>query len=422
MRPLVGIAALALGVGLAAPVLAAADPPLPTAVPEAVGMSGERLGRIARVLEADIAAGRIPGAVVAVARRGKLAYYEAFGFRDKDAGTAMTKDTIFAIASMTKPMTSAAIMMLNEEGKLFVGDSIARYHPALAKMPVAVLKTGADGQPGFDTEPAKRPMTLQDLLRHTSGLTYGGRGTTPVHKIYPASSAFSGTNLTGAEFIEKLGSVPLLYAPGTRWEYGLSTDVLGLVVEKVSGQGLGAFLQERLWTPLGMTDTSFAIPEAKQDRFAKALPNDPNTGRPQSVLDLRKPLKMECGGGCAASTAGDYIRFAQMLLDRGRFEGRQILAPKTVDFMTADHVGDADRERLAPGYGFGLGFTVRLETGVAGVTGSPGDYNWGGAYGTWFWVDPKEEMTTVFMAHAPGPTRLHYRRLLTTLVNQAIVD
>ncbi|WP_374447703.1 serine hydrolase domain-containing protein [Stella sp.] len=421
MRPLVGLAALALGAGLAFPALAA-DPPLPPAVPEAVGMSGERLGRIAAVLQADIAAGRIPGAVVAVARRGRLAYYEAFGFRDKEAGVAMTKDTIFAIASMTKPMTSVAMMMLNEEGRLFVSDPIGRYHPALAKMPVAILRTGADGQPAFDTEPAKRAMTLQDLLRHTSGLTYGGRGSTAVHKIYPASSGFSGTNLTSAEFVEKLASVPLLYQPGTRWEYGLSTDVVGTVVEKVSGQSLGAFLQERLWTPLGMADTSFTIPAGKHDRFARALPNDPDTGRPQTVLDLRKPLKMECGGGCAASTAGDYIRFAQMLLDRGQFQGRRLLAPKTVDFMTADHMGAADRQSLAPGYGFGLGFTVRLETGVAGVTGSPGDYNWGGAYGTWFWIDPREQMTTVFMAHAPGPTRLHYRRLLTTLVNQAIVD
>jgi CubicO group peptidase (beta-lactamase class C family) len=401
---------------------AAADTPLPAAVPEAVGMSSERLGRIGAVLKADIEAGRLPGAVVAIARRGKLAYFDAFGFRDKEAGVPMTKDTIFALASMTKPMTSVAIMMLNEEGRLFISDPVGKYLPAIGKMQVGVQKKGADGQVVLETEPPKRAMTLQDLLRHTSGITYGGRGSTPVHKLQPASSGFTGTNMTTAEFIEKLGAAPLLYQPGTTWEYGLSVDVLGAVVEQMSGKSLGGFLQERLWGPLGMTDTSFTIPAEKHARFAKGLANDPDTGRPQSVLDLTKPLKMECGGGCAAGTAGDYIRFAQMLLDRGRFGGRQIVAPKTIAFMTADHLGTAAHNNLGPGYGFGLGFTVRLSTGVAGVTGSTGDYNWGGAYGTWFWVDPEEEMTTVFMAHAPGPIRLHYRRLLTTLVNQAIVD
>ncbi|BBK40699.1 penicillin-binding protein [Allostella vacuolata] len=422
MKKLYGsVAALLLAAALPHPAVAA-DPPLPVAVPEAVGLSSERLARIAPILQADIAAGRIPGAVVAIARHGKLAYYEAFGFRDKEAGTAMTRDTIFAIASMTKPMTSLAVMMLNEEGKLFVNDPIGRHLPPLGKMPVAVQKKGADGQVTIETEPARRAMTLQDLLRHTSGITYGGRGTTPVHKLYPASSGYSSANFTTAEFVDKLGTLPLLHQPGTVWDYSLSVDVLGAVVEKIAGKSLGGFLAERIWNPLGMADTSFTIPADKHARFAKALPNDPDTGRPQSVLDLTKPLKMECGGGCAASTAGDYIRFAQMLLDRGRLGERQIVAPKTIEFMTADHLGPSIQNNGAPGYGFGLGFAVRRGTGVAGTTGSPGDYNWGGAYGTWFWVDPSEDLTAVFMAHAPGPTRLHYRKLMTTLVNQAIVD
>ncbi|MGE0717375.1 MAG: serine hydrolase domain-containing protein [Alphaproteobacteria bacterium] len=412
---------------LTAAFLAAAGPalaqsPLPTATPESVGMSTERLARIGAVLKADIEKGRIPGAVVAIARKGKLAYFEAFGFHDKEAGTPMTKDAIFSIASMTKPMTSVAVMMLHEEGKLLVSDPIGRYFPAMGKMPVAVLEKGADGQPSFRTEPARRQMTLQDLLRHTSGVTYGGRGETPVHKLWPASSGFSATNFTGAEFIEKLGTLPLLYQPGTVWNYSLSVDVLGQVVEKVSGKSLGAFLAERVWQPLGMKDTSFTIPAEKQARWAKALPNDPDTGKPQSVLDLRKPLKMECGGGCAASTASDYLRFAQMLLDRGKLGDARLLAPKTVAFMTSNHLGPEIRNEVGAGYGFGLGFAVRLGPGVSALTGSTGDYYWGGAYGTYFWVDPEQELTAVFMAHAPGPIRVHYRQLMHAMVHQAILD
>ena len=409
----------------AAPLLAS---PLPEAKPEDVGLSTERLGRITTTLKADIDKGRIPGAVVAIARKGKLAYYEAFGYRDKAANAPMTKDAIFAIASMTKPMTSLGILVLYEENKLFVSDSIGKYFPALAKMPVAVMKKGADGQITVDTVPAKRPMTLQDLLRHTSGITYGGRGATPVHKMYPAGSASAGTSMTGAELIEKLGTLPLLHEPGTVWDYSLSVDVLGLVIEKVSGKPLGQFLDEKIWKPLGMTDTHFLVPESKVGRYAKALPNDPDSGRPQNVLDLTKPLKFDCGGGCAASTAADYIRFAQMLLNNGKLENTRIVSRKTVEFMTANHLGPGVQNNIAAtdtarsAYGFGLGVAVRTDPGIAGIAGSTGDYNWGGAYGTYFWVDPKEELAVVFMSQQPGPIRLHYRQVMTTLALQAIND
>ncbi|BBK39101.1 serine hydrolase [Allostella sp. ATCC 35155] len=400
---------------------AASDPPLPLAVPEAVGLSSERLARIGRTIEADIAADRLPGAVVAVLRHGKLAYYEAFGFRDKEAGIAMTKDTIFAIASMTKPMTSAAVMMLNEEGRLFLSDPVGAHLPPLAGMGVAVQTKGPDGKDLIEIEPARRPVTLQDLLRHTSGIPYGGATRTAVHKLYPVSSGFSGMNLTPAEFVDKLGGLPLVSQPGSRWEYSLSVDVLGAVVERVSGQSLGAFLAERLWQPLGMTDTSFTLPPGKRDRIAKALPIDPDTGRPPIILDVTRTMKMECGGGCAASTAGDYVRFVQMLLNRGTLDGRTVLARKTVEFMTADHLGAISSGVLSPGYGFGLGFAVRRSPGVAALTGSTGDYYWNGGYGTLFWIDPVEDVAVVFMAHTPGPRRLHYRRLLPTLVNQALM-
>jgi len=406
----------------------AADDPLPRARPESVGLSAERLERIALVLRADIERGLLPGAVVAIARKGRLAYYESFGYLDKAAGTPMPKDAIFAIASMTKPMVGVGIMMLVEESRIAMTDPVSKWFPALGKLPVGVTKADAAGQMILETVPAKREMTIQDLLRHTSGLTYGGRGSTPVHKMYPASSAYSGANFTSQEFMERLGKLVLLYQPGTAWEYGFSTDVLGLVIEAETGQTLGTFLQERLWKPLAMVDTSFVVPPEKAKRYAKALPADPNTGKPQTVPDRTKPSKFECGGGCAASTTADYVRFAQMLLNRGRLGEERILGSKTVDYMTADHLGPEIAnyiERTDPtraNYGFGLTMAVRRGTGGPGIMGSPGDFTWGGANGTNFWVDPKEQLVVVFMAHTPGPIRLHYRKVINALVLQAMVD
>jgi CubicO group peptidase (beta-lactamase class C family) len=409
-------------------VSAPAADPLPRTQPESVGLSSERLDRITQVLRTDIDRGRMPGAVLAIARKGRLAYYESFGYLDKTAGTPMAKDAIFAIASMTKPMVGVGIMQLVEESRVAMRDPASRWIPALGKLPVAVVKTDAAGQTIMETMPAKREMTIHDLLRHTSGLTYGQTGTTPVHKLYPANSATAGANLTGPEFIEQLSKAALLHQPGTAWEYGFSTDVLGLVIEAETGQMLDAFLQERLWKPLGMMDTGFIVPPEKAERYAKALPNNPDTGKPQTFPDRTRPVKFECGGGCAVSTAADYVRFAQMLLNRGKLGDARILGAKTVDYMTADHLDAGIQnnvERTDPtraGYSFGLTMAVRPATGGPKVMGSPGDYSWAGATGTNFWVDPKEQLVVVFMAATPGPIRWHYRQVINALVFAAIVD
>jgi CubicO group peptidase (beta-lactamase class C family) len=400
---------------LVLPTLPAHAASLPTAKPEEVGLSSAGLQRIGRVLKADVDSGRLAGAVVVVARKGRIAYLESVGFRDKAAGAPMTPDAIFRIASMTKPMVAVAAMMLYEEGRLFVADPVSKYFPALGKLRVG---------PG-EGVPADREMTIQDLLRHTSGLTYGNRGTTEVHQMYPVSSNGASLELTGDEFIEKLGRVRLLYQPGTTWEYGLSTDVLGRVVEVVSKQTLGQFLGERLFRPLKMRDTGFVVPEAKRGRIAQALAADPETGKPITLPQVTEPRKFECGGGCGVSTAGDYIRFAQMLLNRGTLDGTRLLGRKTVEYMTADHLGTAvvrPGDLPGPGYGFGFSVAVRRDTGVANLAGSAGDYNWGGAFGTYFWVDPKENLTVVFMSQAPGMNRGFYRQLVKSAVLAAIRD
>lgn len=404
-----------------------ADDPLPRATAESVGMSPERLERIANVLRTDTERGRLPGAVVAIARRSKLVYYESFGYLDKAANIAMPKDAIFAIASMTKPMTGVSVLQLIEEGRIRMSDPISRWFPGLGKMPVAVFETDSTGQKTMTTVPASREMTIHDLLRHTSGLTYGGQGSTPVHKMYPFNALVLGTTFTGPELIERLSGLPLLYHPGSTWEYSASIDVLGLVVEAESGQTLGAFMQEKLWKPLSMVDTSFVIPPEKAARYAKGLPNNPDTGTPQSFPDRTRPPKMQCGGGCAASTASDYLRFAQMLLDRGKLGRDRVLGAKTTEYMTADHLSPEMRNNMKSdvyaGHGFGLTVAVRKQVGVSSVMGSPGTYGWAGSTGPHFWIDPQEQLAVVFMAHLGSPSLLaHYLRTITALVYQAIAD
>jgi CubicO group peptidase (beta-lactamase class C family) len=424
-----GLCAAALVVPLAMEAQANGKDPLPRADPASVGLSPERLARIVPVFKSEIEKGRIPGVVLAIARRGKLAYFEAIGAIDPATKAPMTTDALFSIASMTKPMVSVGIMMLAEEGKLFLNDPVGQYLPQLKDMKVALIKKDADGKEIVEAVPAKRQPTIQDLLRHTSGVTYGGRGTTAVHKLWPRGSAVAATQFTGPEFLEKIGTLPLLHEPGTVWDYSLSVDILGQVIEAISGKPLSAFLAERLWQPLGMADTSFAVPDDKKARYARAFPNDPITGKPQTVLHAgAKPIKFECGGGCGVSTASDYIRFSQMLLNGGALEDKRILGKKTVAYMTANHLGPGIQNNVAKtdpsreGYGFGLGFAVRLTPGIAGVSGSEGDYNWGGAYGTFFWNDPKEELTVVFMSQGPGPIRTYYRKLVNALVLQSIVE
>jgi CubicO group peptidase (beta-lactamase class C family) len=404
----------------------AQEAPLPRGKPEEAGMSSARLGEIAKTLNADIARGRIPGAVVAIARRGKLVYFEAFGYRDKVAGVPMTIDTIFNIASMTKPMTAVAALQLYEQGRLLMDDPVAKYFPKFADMKVAVLD--AKGESIVATVPAARKITIQDLYRHTSGLIYGGRGSTAVHKLYPAGSGPAAGALSGVEFLDKLAAQPLLHQPGAVWDYGFGLDVLGLVVEQLSEQTLGGYLRDNVLKPLGMADTYFLIPADKAQRYAKALPNDPDTGQPQSLMALTQPSKFECGGGCAASTASDYLRFALMLMNKGQYRDGRVLARKTVDYMLSNQlgpevrnlIGNADPTRAD--YGFGLGLAVRTTPGIARTMGSVGDFSWPGASGTNWWADPREELAVVFMAHSPGSIRWHYRQVINALVYQAIAD
>ena len=397
---------------------------LQRAAPADLGFDVGRLGRIREAIDREVAAGMIPGAVVGIARRGKIALLEGYGFRDKTAGTPMWADAVFSIASMTKPMVSVGIMILAEEGRLLLGDPVSKFLPQLAGMKVAKSTTSDT----LETVPAEREMTVQDLLRHTSGLTYQNRGTSAAYRAYPVHG--TSATLDKEEFLVQLSKAPLLYQPGSTWEYGLSTDILGFIIEAVSGQRLGAFLSERLWQPLGMADTGFELTDHTRERYARSLPKDPLTGDPLVVHHATGKLsKWESGGGGCVSTAADYLRFTQMLLDGGIGNGQRILGRKTVALMTSDHLGDKIVNRIAAsmdpafdGYGFGLGFAVRKQQGIAAANGTPGDYYWSGVYGTYFWNDPAEQMTVVSMIVAPGPIRLRYRQLIRALVLQAMTD
>lgn len=387
---------------------------LPTCAPEEVGLSAARLATLGQVLEARIAAGNIPGAVCLVARHGRIAWHQAFGRRDPAAADPMRTDAIFRIYSMTKPMVSVGVAMLMEEGRLLLEDPIAAYIPALSAVQVAT----ADG----GREKAARPITIQDLLRHTSGLTYEFRGNGPVHKAY-AEARIARLKQTNADQVATLASLPLLHQPGTRWEYGRSTDVLGRLIEVVSGQTLGQFLAERITGPLGMADTGFHVPASQHARLAGGFAKDPDSGADVVLLAVQEPPAFESGGGAMVGTAADYVRFGQMLLNGGRLREARLLSRKTVELMTGDHLGDipAPADLVPPGHGFGLGFCVRTARGMAPTPGSVGNFFWHGMAGTTFWVDPAEGLVVVFMMQAPGQ-RGPYRALLRDLVYAAIAD
>jgi CubicO group peptidase (beta-lactamase class C family) len=385
--------------------------------PESVGMSSKRLARIGDALKAEIAKGRIPGATVLVSRHSKTVLWEAYGNRDVAKGVPLERNDIFRIYSMTKPIVSVAVMMLAEEGKFILADPVSKFIPALANLKVAVRQGNA-----VVLEPARSEMTIQDLLRHTSGLSYGFRAT---HIKAEYEQAERGINdLSNTEVMALLGKLPLAFHPGTTWEYSRSTDVLGALIEAVADRPLGEFLQERILQPLGMKETAFWVPEAKWHRIAQAGP-DPDTGKPQALLDVTRPRAFESGGGGLTSTASDYIRFAQMMLNGGELEGVRLIGPKTAAWMTADHLGSSisrGAEYIAgAGYGFGLGFAVRSGAGISPVHGSAGDYHWSGAGGTFFWVDPQEQLIGIFMLQAPT-VRQYYRQLIKSLVSQAIVE
>jgi len=396
---------------------------IPVAKPADVGFSAERLERITQWLKDDIQKGTIPGAVLMIVRNGKVAYHEALGVLDPESKAPMTKDAIFRIYSMSKPITSVAVMMLYEQGKLTLDEPIAKYIPAFKDMKVGVETKGEDGKSKLDLVAAKKPITIQDLLRHTSGITYGFFGDLMVKKLYVDADVFGG-DPTNEQFADRIAKLPLAFQPGTTWDYSHSTDILGRLVEVVSGKSLYQFEKENILDPLGMTETSFYVTDkSKHARVAEPFKNDRAIGAGISFNDPRVLEKWESGGGGMVGTVADYARFVTMLMNGGALDGKRYLGPKTLAFMTSDHLGSA----IVPGpyylpgagYGFGLGFGVRKDAGLVPTAGSPGEYNWGGAGGTYFWADPKENMFVIFGMQSPR-NRVPYRQVLRSLVYGAI--
>jgi len=425
--------------GLAIAVSPAFAQPLPAAKPEQVGMSSQRLGRIAPMLKQEIEAGKLPGVVVMVARKGKLVYSEAIGFQDKPAGTPMKTDAVFRIYSMTKPLVSVAAMMLVEEGKIQLTDPLSRFFPACKNMMVSVPRADSVyARVTYNTVPADREITVQDLLRHSSGLAYGEiTQNVPVRDAYakaglyqPGVRDYDSRDVTPAEFVDRICKAPLAQQPGTMWEYSLSVDMLGRVVEAASGQRLADFLEERLFKPLKMVDTGFWVPKEKLPRLAQPLAVDLASGAKANVIDVSAAPKNDSGGAGAVSTAADYLRFSQAMLNGGTLDGQRVLSRSTVALMASDHLGTRIATPTQPGellmgvagYTFGLGFMVRQGQGLAGVPGSQGEFMWAGYAGTFFWIDPKEELVAVYMTQAPSPIRAMYRKMIKQLVYQAIVD
>jgi len=413
---------------------------LPTATPETIGLSPERLARIDALMERHVEQRRLPGALGIIARRGQVAYLETWGMADREAGKPMAPDTIFRIYSMSKPITTVAVMILFEEGHFMLKDPIARYLPDLADMRVMTEeKDATSGGTTLSTSRARQQITIQDLLRHTAGLTYGIFGDTEVDRLYREADILNADD-TLAEFVAKLGELPLLYEPGTTWHYSVADDVLGRLVEVISGMPFDEFLEERLFGPLAMVDSGFWVPPAKHDRFAqlyspegteynseafrkrpkdptKVVPSDPRA----SERYLDRPTFFSGGGGMV-STASDYMRFCLMLLNGGQLDGTRILSRKTVELITADHLGDLAMPRQRIGYTFGLGFAIAEDQGLIGALGSEGEYTWGGAAGTRFWIDPQEDLVGVFMVQIIPHRGLRYGTEFKHLTYQAIDD
>ncbi len=398
---LAAVAAVAF-VAAASPVLAEES----AAQAEKAGFSSAGIARIDAYLQNEIDSGTMPGAILLIRRNGQDAFLKSFGVRDSATKAPMTPDTIFRIYSMSKPITTVAAMMLVEEGKLRLDDPLSKYIPAFADVKVGVEVKGEDGKMHLDLVAAKRPISIQDLMRHTSGLTYGFFGEGLVKKAY-VEAGLGADDPDLAQFTERLAKLPLAYQPGTTWDYSQSTDVLGRVIEVVSGKSLYQFEKERLLDPLGMKDTAFYVTDpAKQKLIAEPFPNDRTIGAGSQVGDPRVPRKLLSGGGGMVSTLDDYARFSQMILNGGTLDGKRYLSPKTVAYMGSNHIGTGSGVTPGPyylpgpGFGFGLGFAVRTDAGVSPVEGSVGEMNWGGAGGTAFWVDRQENMFVVFMVQA----------------------
>ncbi|MBK1682662.1 serine hydrolase domain-containing protein [Rhodoferax fermentans] len=388
--------------------------------PEKVGLSSERLARLMAVLQREVADQRLPGAVAVVARHGKLALMDSVGQLNPRTGEAMHNDARFRIYSMTKPIVSVAAMMLVEQGRLLLADPVAKYLPEFAQQNVAM-----NGE-ATELQPVMRDATVHDLLRHTAGLTYEFLGSGPVQRQY-AQLRLGSRDRSLADFTQQLAALPLMYQPGQMFEYSRATDVLGRVIEVISAQPLQQFLQEQLFEPLRMPNTAFTVPPEFHDHIAEPFARDPDGGLQMKVIDVRTDATLASGGGGLISTAQDYARFLHFLLNRGELDGVRLLGPRTVDFMTTDHLGDipvapgGSRALLPAGHGFGLGFAVRKHLGVAPVPGSVGTYFWGGLAGTSFFVDPALDMFACLMLQAPNQ-REYYRMLFRDMVYAALLD
>ena len=414
-----------------APLAPRQQPPLPVARPEEVGLSAERLARIRPVLEAEVAENRLPGAVVMIARRGRLAYSETVGFRDRQNNAPMAPDAVFRLYSMTKPLTAVAATILMEEGRIGLADPVGKYLPGFDRLSVSVAQGG-----GYETAAAARPMLVYDLLRHTSGLAYGElTQNRPVRDAYtqarlylPGARDYDSRGPSPQEFVQGLAGAPLARQLGTTWEYGLSIDALGRVVEAASGKRLEEFLEERLFRPLRMVDAGFSLRGGQAERLAMHSGVDPAQGnQPVAMLDVSRPPGNASGGAGGLATAADYLRFAQMLANGGQLDGARVLSPAAVRLMTSDHIAGLAQPLSpgmllfgSPGYGFGFGMMVRLADGGALVPGYEGQFMWAGYGGTYFWVDPKAELVAVYMTAAPSIGRAAYRRLFMQLAYGAV--
>ena len=385
--------------------------PLPARLPADVGLCPDRTQRLVDALKREVDSGRLPGAVALIARRGQIGLLEAVGVQDPATGAPMRTNSIFRIYSMTKPVVSVAIMMLVERGHLLISDPVSRWLPEYAHPQVATPQ---------GLVPAQQAATVQDLLRHTAGMTYEFLGDSEVQQQYNQHKLAS-RERNNEEFSHTLASIPLMFQPGSVWAYSRATDVLGRLIEVVSGQSLGDFLHAEIFEPLGMTDTGFWVLPEEEHRIAEPFAHDPDGGIPMKVIEPRQVPALESGGGGLMSTALDYARFLQCLRNKGELNGVRLLSPHMVDYMTSDHLGNipADGTLLPPGHGFGLGFAVRTHLGLSPVPGSVGLYYWGGIAGTTFFVDPALDMYAMLLIQAPNQ-RDYYRPLFRNLVYAAL--
>lgn len=391
-------------------------PPLPQAKPETLGLSPKALQRMSDAFKREIDKGTVPGVTVMVARRGQIGWFEALGRQNPAASTPMAHNSIFRIFSMTKPIVSVGIMMLLEEGHFILSDPVAKFIPEFADQKVGVENNGR-----LELVPLKRPMTIQDLLRHTSGITYDHTGNSLVQQLYQQSRLRS-RKITSAEHAAMVAGLPLLCQPGAEWNYSRSTDILGRIIEVVSGKSLSAFLTERILAPLQMAETGFHTGGENAGRLAEPFPTDPWTGENVQLFNMLEQPAMESGGGGLVSTTMDYARFCQMLLNGGALDGTRIIGRKTLQLMASDHLGPATKVNsplMPAGHGFGLGFAVRTQPGMAPFAGSVGQFFWSGVAGTFFWIDPAEELFAVFMMQGPGQ-REYIRSVLRGLVYAAV--